>query len=109
MSTDAAGYIPSVTVGWRIRMAREHAGLDQRALAERTGIARNTISNYELGATTHVKSLYLRQIAMVTGVDARWLETGQAEPDNGPGLTLLPHLDSNQKPFGFPSAHVLAA
>ncbi len=68
--------VPVLTVGWRIRMAREFAGLDQAELAERTQIARNTISNYENGATTHVKPLYLRQIALVTGVDEAWLVHG---------------------------------
>lgn len=74
MSTHAEiGSIPTLTVGWRIRMAREFAGLDQGQLAERTQIARNTISNYENGATTRVKPLYLRQIALATGVSLDWL------------------------------------
>jgi transcriptional regulator with XRE-family HTH domain len=68
--------IPALTVGWRIRMAREFAGIDQTELAERTEIARSTISNYEKGATTHVKPLYLRQIALATGVDLEWLTNG---------------------------------
>ena len=69
------GAIPEITVHHRIRIAREFAGYDQGELAVLTGIARSTISNYESGATTHVKPLYLRQIAMVCGIDPNWLLT----------------------------------
>lgn len=75
-----------MTIQWRLRMARELAGLDQSGLAQATGIARSTISNYESGATTHMKPLYLRQIAMACGVDATWLQTGAAGPTPPDGL-----------------------
>lgn len=104
MTTDASptGRIPEVTVGWRIRIARESAGLDQLQLSELTGIARNTISNYELGLTTRPKSLYLRAIAQATGVNEGWLATGKAgSPYGGPGLHLLPQHDSNVQPFDY--------
>jgi len=110
MTTEAiGGAIPEMTIQWRLRMARELAGMEQTDLARATGIARSTISNYENGATERMKSLYLRQIALACGVDPEWLQTGQAGPSDGPGLTLLPHLDSNQKPFGYRSTHTLAA
>lgn len=111
MSTDAStGRVPALTVGWRIRMARELAGIDQAELAERTQIARNTISNYENGATTRVKPLYLSQIALATGVDREWLATGRAVTHDDPrGGGLLPHLDSNQEPFGMRLRPLVAA
>lgn len=91
MATNAAleGYVPDYTVGWRIRMAREYAGLDQRQLAARTGIARNTISNYEQGLTHRTKKLYLRQIALACGVDPHWLVTGE---DRSGGVGVTPSL-----------------
>ena len=90
MSTDAAfGVVPEVTLGWRMKIARDLAGMDQEALAKATGIARNTISNYELGLTARPKRLYIRAMAQAMGVSESWLETGQAEPTSGPGLTLV--------------------
>jgi transcriptional regulator with XRE-family HTH domain len=91
-------------------MAREDAALDQGQLADLTGIGRNTISNYESGATTKLKSSYLRLIAMATGVDFAWLETGMPDPSDdtpGPG-TALPHVDSNHEPFDYGSGYWLA-
>lgn len=84
MTIDAAGgQVPEITLGWRLRIARETAGMDQQQLHEATGIARNTISNYENGATNKVKPLYLRTMALALGVDPTWLETGQAPRGNG--------------------------
>lgn len=40
---------PHWSIGDRLRKAREHAGLEQRQLAERAGISRATISNAERG------------------------------------------------------------
>lgn len=40
---------PPWTSGDRIRKAREAAGLEQRALADATGLNKNTISNVEKG------------------------------------------------------------
>lgn len=87
MSTQTvAGAVPEITVGHRIRIAREYAGLDQGELAGRAGISRGTIVNYENGTTTHMKPLYLRQIAMVTGVDAEWLASGVPSSGGGEGV-----------------------
>lgn len=88
MSTQAhRGNVPEVTIHHRIRIAREFAGLEQGELAGATGISRSTISNYESGATTHLKSLYLRQIAMATGVPLEWLQTGSV-PSSGDGVSV---------------------
>lgn len=83
MTTDAKdGYIPEITTGWRIRIARERAHMEQSDLAAAADISRNTISNYEQDATTRMKPLYLKQIALATGVNPHWLATGK-----GPGPT----------------------
>lgn len=79
------GQHPQVTIHHRIWIAREWAGMDQFALAKATGIGRNTISNYETGATTHMKPLYLSQIAEATGATIEWLLTGVE--DEGPSPT----------------------
>lgn len=98
------GTVPEITVGWRIRIAREGAGLDQGQLAELTGIARNTISNYESGHTSKPNKAFLRLIAAATGVNEAWLRTGEAgTPKGGPGLYLLPQVDSNHQLFDYQS------
>ena len=47
-----SGRVPTIEVRHRLRIAREFAGLDQEALAARSGIARATISNAENGQGT---------------------------------------------------------
>ena len=44
-----AGDIPEIMLRHRLRIAREHIGLEQGELAERMGVSRNTISAAEKG------------------------------------------------------------
>lgn len=74
--------VPAWSVGDRIRKARESAGLDQHQLAEITGIARSTISNYERGSTRPSKA-YVKSIGLATAVDHVWIWTGS--PSGPPG------------------------
>ena len=100
MSTHAVtGLVPRFTVAERLMLARTLAGMDQRQLAERVGIARNTISSYEDRNWPRARKVpFLRAIARVCGVDETWLLTGEEPvPGDGNGLTL-PRLDSNQEP-----------
>lgn len=104
MSIDLdSGHVPARHIGRRIRDAREDAGLSQAELGTATGIGGRTIQRYERG-DVQVKRPALVAIALATGAPLTWLETGQAPrgegPDGGQGA-LLPHLDSNQKPFGY--------
>lgn len=66
---------PVWSVADRLRKARESAGLDQRELAERAGISRQTVSNAERGAG-HPQRATLRVWAMATGVPLEWLLEG---------------------------------
>ena len=70
----------------RLRATREAAGLDQRGLAEATGISAKSIYNYENGAT-RPRRLQIEAWARTTGYDAQWLETGHAESATEPGPT----------------------
>lgn len=74
--THPSGAMPEFSVHDRCRKAREFAGLDQDQLAARIDVSRGTISNYETGAVTKLKSLVLRQWAFACGVDYDWLRTG---------------------------------
>lgn len=86
MTIALTGAIPEVTLGHRLRIAREFAGLDQAALAERADIGRTTVVNYELGYRIP-RRLYLRAIAEATGVDLHWLETGEAPSGGADGAS----------------------
>lgn len=77
MSTQIAptGRTYRFTVADRIRAAREQAGLEQQGLADATGLSRGTISNFERGLSTPRRPA-LAAIALATGFDYRWLESG---------------------------------
>jgi phage repressor protein C with HTH and peptisase S24 domain len=61
----------------RIKTARKHAGLTQKELAERVGIAQTAISQLESGKT--LRSTYLVQIATACRVNSGWLASGDGE------------------------------
>lgn len=64
-----------MTVGQRIRVARNKAGLTQRELAARAETATGTIQQYEL-EKRQPRLEQLRRIANVLGVDINWLMNG---------------------------------
>jgi transcriptional regulator with XRE-family HTH domain len=68
-----------VQVGARIRKARDAQGLSQEQLAERLGVTKGLVSQYETGLTS-VPSKRFSQLAEVLGVSSDWLLTG-GEPD----------------------------
>ena len=80
----------------RMRKAREATGLSRAAFANVTGIARNTVLNYEHGKTKP-NAIYLRTWADATGADLGWLKTG--EPPNRDGECAA--RDSNPEPADY--------
>ena len=100
MSTQSVGIIPEFQLKDRMRLAREITRLDQSDFAERVGISRATVSNVERGATKPSK-LVVRAWALATGVQLRWLETGEtptgSDPDGGGEWA---HWGSNPEPTG---------
>lgn len=74
--------IPTWTLADRLRKAREHAGLEQAELAERMGVGRNTVSNYERAAH-EPREIVLRAWAAATGVPLEWLRTGRVDATHG--------------------------
>jgi transcriptional regulator with XRE-family HTH domain len=85
MTTESAGgRTYKFGVGDRLRVAREVAGLSQDELAQLTGISRQTISNYELGASKKPKPPYIAAIALATHFNRNWIEHG-TEPDGDGG------------------------
>lgn len=66
--------IPDWTLADRLRKAREVAGLEQAELAQRIGISRHTVGNYELGRGVRgPKLIVLRAWSQETGVPLAWL------------------------------------
>ena len=62
----------------RIITLRKMKGLTQKEFAERIGVKRGTLSNYELGRNIPVESVRM-MICREYGVKREWLETGQGE------------------------------
>lgn len=86
-SHQSALLAPSFTLPDRLRKARETAALDQLELADRLGVNRNTVSNYELGKHKP-REIVLRQWSLATGVSLHWLKTGQAPPTDGASSSM---------------------
>lgn len=66
-----------MTIGERVKRARQHAGINQRELAKAIGISQPSLSELERGESR--SSAYLVQIASACGIDATWLATGKGE------------------------------
>lgn len=78
--------VPQWTAADRLRKARVTAGLTQTELAEQMGVAKSTVSNYEAGHTTNLRTIVLKQWALATGVPVAWLRYGE----EGSGGTFTP-------------------
>ena len=81
------GTVPQIEVRHRLRIAREHAGLEQDQLAELIGISRTTVSNSEKGRSAP-RRIVVNAWAMACGVPASWIWTGDASetPEPPPGI-----------------------
>ena len=61
----------------RILRARRHIGLTQQQLAERIGVQRSAVAQWERLHGTRPASARLVAVALVTGVNFDWLATGR--------------------------------
>lgn len=78
--------VPKLTLGWRIQMALDHAGLKQTDLMEKFEVSRGTASRWCRDARPAPKKFILNEIAVMCGVSPRWLIDGEdSEPDPGGG------------------------
>ncbi len=77
-----AGFIPSWTLGDRLRKARVLTGLTTRDFADRIGVSHGTITNAELDKRA-VRPITIKAWALATGVDVDWLEHGTTKPRPG--------------------------
>ena len=97
--TLAKQFVPPVTMGWRIKMALDHAELKSSDLEEKFEVSRGTVSRWCRDVGPVPKKFILNEIAVMCGVSARWLIDGKnPHPDGPDGGHMLPRLDSNQQP-----------
>lgn len=84
-SSYESGTVPPVLMRHRLRIAREHAGLEQEELAELMGVSRKTVGNTEVGRV-RPRTITLRAWAFHCGVPLSWIEGGEdmPHPPNGP-------------------------
>lgn len=63
----------------RVRVARQRAGMTQSQLAERIGVTRGAVANWEITKRPKPSVSNLIEIALATGVSFEWLATGRGE------------------------------
>ena len=90
MTISVQGAVPDWPLVYRLRRAREFAGLDQEQLAGAVGLSSNTISNYERGFT-RPRRPQLIAWAMATGVSLEWLECAVRDSNPEPADYCLEH------------------
>jgi len=69
-------------IGTRIKAARRARGLSQGKLADKLGISRSAVSQWEAGDTTP-SSENVRQMALELDATLEWLSTGRGSPNFG--------------------------
>ena len=84
-------YIPTWTLGHRLRRAREHGGFTQEQLAHKIGVGLRAVKE---GEADKNPPAYWKMLAWATacGVDPEWLETGISPAADGSN-TGYPWLD----------------
>lgn len=78
----------------RIKQARKDAGLSQASLAERLGVDRSAVAQWERNNAAGPTVGHLTKIALATGVSFEWLATGRGprviggEGEEPPGIVM---------------------
>lgn len=70
-------FMDMTTLAERIKIARQHVGLTQKALSQKVGVEQPVISQLETGK--NLQSAHLPKIAHICGVSAIWLSDGIGE------------------------------
>lgn len=65
------------TLASRVRVAMEHAGLNQKQVEERAKLSQGYTSRVLSGQRVHIDAVRLDRIATACGVDFEWLSTGK--------------------------------
>ena len=67
-----------MTIGERIKKVRQEKHLTQQELADKIGVKRNTIANYEIGRNAPIDAV-TSLICRTFQVNETWLRTGEGE------------------------------
>ena len=81
----------------RLHRARRESGLTQEEAAERTGVARNTVSRYELGRQAPSGRALLR-LAAIYGKPMEWFYGEEDEPQGDSGRVNAPESAAQSEP-----------
>ena len=81
----------------RLHRARRESGLTQEEVAERTGVARNTVSRYELGRQAPSGRALLR-LAAIYGKPMEWFYGEEDEPQGDSGRVNAPESAAQSEP-----------
>ena len=81
----------------RLHRARRESGLTQEEAAERTGVARNTVSRYELGRQAPSGRALLR-LAAIYGKPMEWFYGEEDEPQGDSGRVNAPESGTQPTP-----------
>ena len=82
-SPASRGSIPSLTLGWRLRMSLDYANISVQQMANQLGVSRTTLSRWMADKGERPKRAYLSQWSLSTGVPYEWIDSGKAPPDGG--------------------------
>lgn len=74
----------------RIRVARQYAKLSQAELAEKLGISRGAVANWESANDAHPATSRMVELAVLTGVSVEWLVTGRGRMTHESGGEEVP-------------------
>lgn len=78
----------SMTMTLRIRHCRTRARLSQGELANRVGVHRSAVTQWERDGGTHPSIEHLGAISVVTNVPFEWLATGRGDPNRTPEIEV---------------------
>jgi transcriptional regulator with XRE-family HTH domain len=69
----ATAMVPELTLGERLAIARNRAGMSQQAIAEVLGVSRPLVSQWEKDHAPGPRLTHIRHWAEATGFDYGWL------------------------------------
>lgn len=95
MTQTTPGRIPTWTLGERIRKAREDAGLSQQQFADRLGVDRKSVTNWE-GNRHAPRYRDVMLVSLVADVDLGWLAGDDYQPAAEPASIAQGRQASNR-------------
>lgn len=77
MNDKSTGRIPTLTLGWRLKMAL--GDYPAQSIADDLGVNRATVSRWMGDKGAPPKAGFIKQWALITKTNAHWLLTGEEE------------------------------